>query len=70
MNKKEPANTNELHNKIQNLKNYMICFKNLQAFRLLCVHHMPCDEYKKRILAAYPESVFMINEIETRGNFE
>lgn len=63
-------NKEKLENKFENLKSYMICFKNLQAFRLLCVHHMPCDEYKKRILSAYPETVFLINEIETRGNFE
>lgn len=63
-------NKEKLESKFKNLKNYMICFKNLQAFRLLCVHHMECGEYKKRILAAYPESVFLINEIETRGNFE
>ncbi len=65
------ANKDNLHDRLENLRAYKLCFDNLRALRIASVHRMPSyDEYKNRILTAYPEAVFMINEIETRGNFE
>lgn len=64
-------NKNDLLDRLKNLKSYMICFENIRAFRTMCVHMNPFrEEYKKCILSAFPETVFIINEIETRGNFE
>lgn len=64
-------NKNNLEDRLKNLKAYKLCFENLRAFRLACVHRMPSrEDYKKRILTTFPEAVFMIKEIETRGNFE
>lgn len=64
-------NKNDLSDRLKNLKSYMVCFENLKAFRTMCVHMNPFRfEYKNQILAEYPETVFIINEIETMGNFE
>ncbi len=67
----EDNNKQDLKSRLENLQAYQVCFFNLRAFRLACIHNMPTtDDYKTRILKAFPEAVFMIKEIETRGNFE